>query len=127
MCIRDRSKITTLTSTYDHRVIQGATSGEFLKVMHELMIGKHDFYDQIFAALRIPYTPLRWEDDDSAHRSYEVNKGARVIQLIEAYRTWGHLVADTDPLEYRQRNHPDLDLSNHGLTIWDLDLSLIHI
>ncbi|HOA88992.1 MAG TPA: multifunctional oxoglutarate decarboxylase/oxoglutarate dehydrogenase thiamine pyrophosphate-binding subunit/dihydrolipoyllysine-residue succinyltransferase subunit [Propioniciclava tarda] len=115
------SKITTLTSTYDHRVIQGATSGEFLKVMHELMIGKHDFYDQIFAALRIPYTPLRWEDDDSAHRSYEVNKGARVIQLIEAYRTWGHLVADTDPLEYRQRNHPDLDLSNHGLTIWDLD------
>ena len=93
------SKITTLTSTYDHRVIQGATSGEFLKVMHELMIGKHDFYDQIFAALRIPYTPLRWEDDDSAHRSYEVNKGARVIQLIEAFRTWGHLVADTDPLE----------------------------
>jgi multifunctional 2-oxoglutarate metabolism enzyme len=115
------SKITTLTSTYDHRVIQGATSGEFLRVMHELLIGQHDFYDQIFAALRIPYTPLRWADDDSAHRSYEVSKGARVIQLIESYRQRGHLAADIDPLEYRQRTHPDLELSNHGLTIWDLD------
>ena len=114
-------KITTLTSTYDHRVIQGATSGEFLKVMHELLIGQHDFYDQIFAALRIPYAPLRWADDDSAHRSYEVGKGARVIQFIEAYRATGHLAADVDPLEYRQRTHPDLELSSHGLTIWDLD------
>lgn len=115
------SKITTLTSTYDHRVIQGATSGEFLKVIHELLIGKHDFYDKIFAALRVPYTPLRWAPDDSAHRAFEVGKGARVIQLIEAYRTLGHRIADTDPLEYRQRTHPDLELEAHGLTIWDLD------
>jgi 2-oxoglutarate dehydrogenase E1 component len=40
------SKIITLTSTYDHRIIQGAQSGEFLKVMHELLLGEHDFYDE---------------------------------------------------------------------------------
>ena len=115
------SKITTLTSTYDHRVIQGATSGEFLKVMHELLIGQHNFYDGVYQALRVPYLPLRWASDDSAHRPYEVSKGARVMTLIGAYRTWGHLMADIDPLEYQQRSHPELELEAHGLTIWDLD------
>ncbi|WP_342371688.1 multifunctional oxoglutarate decarboxylase/oxoglutarate dehydrogenase thiamine pyrophosphate-binding subunit/dihydrolipoyllysine-residue succinyltransferase subunit [Propioniciclava soli] len=115
------SKITTLTSTYDHRVIQGATSGEFLKVMHELLIGEHGFYDDVYLSLRVPYVPLRWASDDSAHRPYEVSKGARVLQFISAYRAWGHLMADIDPLEYQQRWHPDLDLDAHGLSIWDLD------
>ncbi|HHU39671.1 MAG TPA: multifunctional oxoglutarate decarboxylase/oxoglutarate dehydrogenase thiamine pyrophosphate-binding subunit/dihydrolipoyllysine-residue succinyltransferase subunit [Propionibacterium sp.] len=115
------SKITTLTSTYDHRVIQGAVSGEFLKVMHELIIGQHDFYDEIYLSLRVPYLPLRWASDDSAHRTYELGKGTRVIQLINAYRNWGHLMADIDPLEYSQRSHPELELEAHGLSIWDLD------
>ena len=115
------SKITTLTSTYDHRVIQGAVSGEFLKVMHELIIGQHDFYDEIYLSLRVPYLPLRWASDDSAHRSYELAKGTRVIQLINAFRSWGHLMADIDPLEYSQRSHPELELEAHGLSIWDLD------
>ena len=115
------SKITTLTSTYDHRVIQGAVSGEFLKIMNELLLGQHDFFDEIFASLRVPYTPIRWTSDDSAHRAHEVGKGARVIELINSYRAWGHLIADIDPLEYRQRTHSDLELSAHGLTLWDLD------
>ncbi|WP_282005160.1 multifunctional oxoglutarate decarboxylase/oxoglutarate dehydrogenase thiamine pyrophosphate-binding subunit/dihydrolipoyllysine-residue succinyltransferase subunit [Propioniciclava sinopodophylli] len=115
------SKITTLTSTYDHRVIQGATSGEFLKVMHELIIGDHDFYDELYLSLRVPYVPLRWTSDDSAHRSYELAKGTRVLQLINAYRSWGHLMADIDPLEYQQRSHPELELEAHGLSIWDLE------
>ncbi|WP_072042005.1 multifunctional oxoglutarate decarboxylase/oxoglutarate dehydrogenase thiamine pyrophosphate-binding subunit/dihydrolipoyllysine-residue succinyltransferase subunit [Nigerium massiliense] len=115
------SKITTLTSTYDHRVIQGAVSGEFLKVMHELLIGQHDFYDEIFAALRVPYQPIRWAEDDSAHRAFEVGKGARVLELIDSYRSFGHLMADIDPLEYRQRSHDDLLIESHGLTLWDLD------
>ncbi|WP_431830668.1 multifunctional oxoglutarate decarboxylase/oxoglutarate dehydrogenase thiamine pyrophosphate-binding subunit/dihydrolipoyllysine-residue succinyltransferase subunit [Propioniciclava flava] len=115
------SKITTLTSTYDHRVIQGATSGEFLKVMHELILGQHGFYDEVFLSLRVPYLPLRWASDDSAHRTFELSKGARVVQLINAYRMWGHLMADIDPLEYEQRTHPELELEAHGLTIWDLD------
>lgn len=114
-------KISTLTSTYDHRVIQGATSGEFLRVINQLLIGKHNFYDEIFSSLRVPYIPIRWASDDSAHRPFEVGKGARVIQLINAYRTSGHLIADTDPLEYIQRTHPDLEPETHGLTLWDLD------
>ena len=114
-------KITTLTSTYDHRVIQGATSGEFLRVLNQLLIGQHNFYDEIFASLRVPYIPIRWASDDSAHRPHEVGKGARVIQLINAYRTFGHLIADIDPLEYKQRTHPDLEPETHGLTLWDLE------
>ncbi len=115
------SKITTLTSTYDHRVIQGAQSGEFLKVMHELLLGEHQFYDEIFQALRIPYEPLRWSTDRSAHRASQVTKQGRILELINSYRSFGHLVADTDPLEYRQRAHEDLRLETHGLSIWDLD------
>ena len=42
-------------------------------------------------------------------------------ELIHAYRVRGHLMADTDPLEYQQRRHPDLDVTTHGLTLWDLD------
>ena len=42
-------------------------------------------------------------------------------ELIHAYRVRGHLMADTDPLEYRQRKHPDLDINQHGLTLWDLE------
>src|SRR4026209_217782 len=42
------SKIITLTSTYDHRIIQGAQSGEFLKVLHALLLGEEGFYDEIF-------------------------------------------------------------------------------
>src|SRR5438552_8919166 len=52
------SKSVTLTSTYDHRIIQGAQSGEFLKKIHELLLGEDAFYDEIFAALRIPYEPV---------------------------------------------------------------------
>ncbi len=115
------SKTTTLTSTYDHRVIQGAQSGEFLKMMHELLLGEDGFYDKIFEALRIPYEPLRWSQDISAHRANQVTKQRRVLELINAYRSVGHLVADTDPLEYRQRSHEDLRLETHGLSIWDLD------
>ena len=115
------SKMTTLTSTYDHRVIQGAESGEFLKVLHGLLLGENNFYDEIFEALRIPYEPLRWSPDVSAHRDNQVSKQARVLELINAYRTFGHSVADIDPLEYRARSNPDLQLETHGLSIWDLD------
>ncbi|HET8604132.1 MAG TPA: multifunctional oxoglutarate decarboxylase/oxoglutarate dehydrogenase thiamine pyrophosphate-binding subunit/dihydrolipoyllysine-residue succinyltransferase subunit [Marmoricola sp.] len=115
------SKIMTLTSTYDHRVIQGALSGEFLKRIHELLLGKDDFYDHIFRALRIPYEPIRWSPDISANHDDEISKQARILELIHAYRVRGHMMADTDPLEYRQRSHPDLEVESHGLTLWDLD------
>ena len=115
------SKVVTLTSTYDHRIIQGAQSGDFLRRIHELLLGSDNFYDEIFAALRIPYEPIRWVADIEFARDEEINKTARVQQLIHAYRTFGHLMADIDPLEYKQRSHPDLDVVTHGLTLWDLD------
>ena len=115
------SKVVTLTSTYDHRVIQGAQSGDFLRRIHEVLLGEDGFYDEIFAALRIPYVPIRWHADMQFESDSQINKTARVQQLINSYRTFGHLMADIDPLEYQQRSHPDLDVVTHGLTLWDLD------
>jgi 2-oxoglutarate dehydrogenase E1 component len=89
--------------------------------MHEYILGADGFYDEIFAALHIPYEPIRWAADKEFIHDEEIDKTARIQQLIQAYRTNGHLMADFDPLEYVQRNHPDLDVQNHGLTLWDLD------
>src|SRR5689334_13630521 len=115
------SKIITLTSTYDHRIIQGAQSGEFLKVIHELLLGEHGFYDQIFTSLRIPYEPVRWVRDVARTSEGQIDKAARVVELIHAYRVRGHMMADPGPLEFHIRRHPDLDVLEHGLTLWDLD------
>jgi multifunctional 2-oxoglutarate metabolism enzyme len=115
------SKIMTLTSTYDHRVIQGAQSGEYLARLHRLLLGEDGFYDDIFGALRIPYEPIRWAQDVSSLHEDQIPKQARIMEMINAYRVRGHLMADTDPLEYRQRRHHDLDVQSHGLTLWDLD------
>ncbi|WP_291045790.1 multifunctional oxoglutarate decarboxylase/oxoglutarate dehydrogenase thiamine pyrophosphate-binding subunit/dihydrolipoyllysine-residue succinyltransferase subunit, partial [Herbiconiux sp.] len=118
-------KVITLTSTYDHRVIQGAGSGEFLKKVHELLLGERGFYENIFAELRIPYEPIHWAADISVDEASAIDKTARVQELINAFRVRGHLMADIDPLEYRQRTHPDLDIASHGLTFWDLDREFV--
>jgi 2-oxoglutarate dehydrogenase E1 component len=115
------SKTITLTSTYDHRIIQGAQSGEFLQRMHELLLGEDDFYLSMFRSLHIPYEPVRWVQDRRFSHEGQIDKAARVIELINAYRSNGHLMADTDPLESTIRSHPDLDIIKHGLTLWDLD------
>ncbi|MEV2198798.1 multifunctional oxoglutarate decarboxylase/oxoglutarate dehydrogenase thiamine pyrophosphate-binding subunit/dihydrolipoyllysine-residue succinyltransferase subunit [Streptomyces fradiae] len=115
------SKVMTLTSTYDHRVIQGAASGEFLRIVANLLLGEDGFYDDVFKSLRIPYEPVRWLRDIDASHDDDVTKAARVFELIHSYRVRGHVMADTDPLEYRQRKHPDLDITEHGLTLWDLE------
>ncbi|MCW2573329.1 MAG: kgd [Frankiales bacterium] len=115
------SRTITLTSTYDHRVIQGAQSGEFLRRMHQLLLGEDGFYDGVFKSLRIPYEPVRWVADKQVSHEGELDKATRVNELIDAYRVRGHLMSDTDPLEFKVRTHPDLDVVNHGLTLWDLD------
>ena len=115
------SKIITLTSTYDHRVIQGAGSGEFLKLVEHYLLGGDNFYDHIFEALRIPYEPVRWAVDNQVNPETQINKVARIQQLIHAYRVRGHLMADTNPLEYVMRKHPDLDIRSYGLSLWDLE------
>ncbi|MGX9787255.1 multifunctional oxoglutarate decarboxylase/oxoglutarate dehydrogenase thiamine pyrophosphate-binding subunit/dihydrolipoyllysine-residue succinyltransferase subunit [Mycobacterium sp. MMS18-G62] len=113
-------KLVTFTSTYDHRIIQGAESGDFLRTVHELLLSD-EFFDEIFRELGIPYEPVRWRIDNPD--SIE-DKNGRVIELIAAYRNRGHLMADIDPLRLdkaRFRSHPDLDVLTHGLTLWDLD------
>lgn len=115
-------RLVTLTSTYDHRVIQGAESGDFLKTISQLLIDDK-FWDELFHAMGVPYQPMRWAQDLP---NSGVDKNTRVMQLIEAYRSRGHLIADTNPLNWRQPglpfpDHRDLDIATHGLSIWDLD------
>ncbi|MCV7196009.1 multifunctional oxoglutarate decarboxylase/oxoglutarate dehydrogenase thiamine pyrophosphate-binding subunit/dihydrolipoyllysine-residue succinyltransferase subunit [Mycobacterium angelicum] len=113
-------KLITLTSTYDHRIIQGAESGDFLRTIHEMLLSDA-FWDEIFRELSIPYLPIRWSTDNP---DTIVDKNARVMELIAAYRNRGHLMADIDPLRLdttRFRSHPDLEVLTHGLTLWDLD------
>lgn len=115
-------KLVTITSTYDHRIIQGAESGEFLRTMSRHLIAD-SFWDEIFAAMRVPYSPVRWSQDLPESG---VDKSTRVMQLIEAYRSRGHLIADIDPLHWTQPglpvpDHSDLNIETHGLTLWDFD------
>ena len=115
------SKTVTLTSTYDHRIIQGAQSGDFLRVVHQMLLGENGFYDDVFESLRIPYEPVRWVKDFPYGHEDDVARSARVQELIHAYRVRGHLMADTNPIETVQRKHADLDIIQHGLTLWDLE------
>lgn len=122
------SKVVQMTSTYDHRVIQGAESGMLLAKIHELLLGKDAFYDEIFESLRIPFRPFHWQVDRNpallgANREREqMRKQAGVLELINAYRVRGHLIADIDPLHaIPVHHHPELDIETYGLTIWDLD------
>jgi 2-oxoglutarate decarboxylase len=121
-------KTVTLTSTYDHRIIQGAESGLFLSYVSECLMGQHGFYDEVFDSLDIPYEPVRWEKDDNGsddevgpgdHR--RLIKQVHVQTLINMYRVRGHLIAHLDPLDAEPPElHPELDPLHYGLTIWDL-------
>jgi len=122
------SKAITISSTYDHRIIQGAESGAFLARVHELLLGKDKFYEDIFLDLGIAHPPFRWSVDrnplfvggDQTHE--HALRQARVMELINAYRVRGHLTADIDPLHAMPLlYHPELDIETYGLTIWDLD------
>ncbi len=125
------SKIMNITSTYDHRIIQGAESGLFLKEVYELLLGSRDFYKQIFDDLKVPLRPLEWKTDyspgtfSSTLNTEEIEKQARILQLINLYRVRGHLVASLDPLGSHCPYHGELDPSNYKLTLWDLDREFI--
>ncbi|MFZ5805512.1 MAG: multifunctional oxoglutarate decarboxylase/oxoglutarate dehydrogenase thiamine pyrophosphate-binding subunit/dihydrolipoyllysine-residue succinyltransferase subunit [Acidobacteriota bacterium] len=118
------SKVMTLACTYDHRVIQGAESGTYLAVIAALLNGEHGFYEEIFASLEIPYEPLRLVRDANPYlvaRDNLIEKEAAVLQLIHTYRVRGHLIAAINPLSSEPRTHVELELTRHGLSIWDLD------
>ncbi len=118
------SKTITLTCTYDHRIVQGAESGAFLGVVHELLLGERGFYDEVFSAMGAPLRPTRWTRDiNPAPGSEEAAlKQAHVSNLVNMYRVRGHLIAHLDPLaEKPPPVHPELDPESYGLTVWDLD------
>lgn len=126
------SKAITISSTYDHRIIQGAESGAFLARVHELIIGKSRFYDDVFVDLGIAHVPFRWNIDQNRalvpgdQVRDQAAKEAGVIELINSYRVRGHLIADTDPLHAMPvLYHSELDIETYGLTIWDLDREFI--
>jgi 2-oxoglutarate decarboxylase len=127
------SKVMTVSSTYDHRIIQGAESGLFLSRLEELLRGEDGFYERIFDDLGVVHRPVKWEIDANpalfagagGSSREEIEKQARVLQLINAYRVRGHLVADLDPLDSTRAPHPELDPATYGLTIWDLDREFI--
>ncbi len=122
------SKVMTITSTYDHRVIQGAESGSFLKYINDLLNGAEGFYNEIFEDLEIPYEPVPYGEDtytgqlsgESATLE-ETKRAIAVMRLINMYRTRGHVLADLDPLSDEPGHSPELDLEYYGLTLWDLD------
>ncbi len=125
------SKVMNISSTYDHRIIQGAESGMFLKEINDLLLGMNDFYDEIFETLKLPSKPLRWQTDyqpgifETSGNTEEIVKQAKVLQLINLYRVRGHLIADLDPLGSKTQYHAELDPSSYNLTIWDLDRHFI--
>ena len=124
------SPVMTITSTYDHRVIQGAESGAFLAYIAELLLGEDDFYTQIFADLHVPHPPFVLSPDstprmgsaqEAGAEADMVEKQARVMVLIRVFRVLGHLQADINPLGHNWKYHPELDPAKYGFTVWDLD------
>ena len=121
-------KVMTMTSTYDHRVIQGAESGQFLGTMEGLLQGGGDFYENVAAGLGVSIgasappapapavaTPALGPSSGVAS-SAELQHVAAAMALIKAFRTHGHLAARLDPLGSEPEGDPALDPATLGLT-----------
>ncbi len=118
------SKTVMITSTYDHRIIQGAESGQFLDKIQHLLTDDEQFWDDIFDSMIIPYEPARWHIDKNPVDTIRaaVIKASAAQEIINAYRSRGHLISDIDPLDLMDREMPDeLDPFTYELSIWDLD------
>ncbi|MCL4110554.1 UNVERIFIED_CONTAM: hypothetical protein GTU68_035528 [Idotea baltica] len=122
------SKVVTITSTYDHRVIQGAESGEFLRAISSLLIGEHAFYNEIFESIGVPYQAINFNPDRTTSTSDEaMTKQIAVNQCVNMHRVRGHLIANLDPLGLRESYvDVDIDPETYGLTVWDLDREFLH-
>ncbi len=123
------SKIMTITSTYDHRIIQGADSGLFLKTICEYLNGHHHFYDDVFSHFGLAVRPLKFEKDNitasAPGTGIHPEKQQKVFELINMYRVRGHLAAKLDPLMMNASSHSELDPSFYGFTIWDYDRTFL--
>jgi 2-oxoglutarate dehydrogenase E1 component len=124
-------KVMTMTSTYDHRIIQGAESGRFLQVVEAYLQGDHEFYEQIFAALGatlgapvalpVPAAPPAAREaapaPAAAPPSEELMQAVQAAtSLVKAHRTHGHLAARLDPLGLEPEGDPALEPETVGLT-----------
>ena len=126
-----------MTSTYDHRIIQGAESGSFLRRIDELLQGEDDFYESVAEALEIPVGPVANAHPASAsapplgapatapaRRRVAQRRPTRELlqavqaatSLLKAYRTHGHLAARVNPLGGEPKGDPALDPENLNLT-----------
>ncbi|HET9678421.1 MAG TPA: multifunctional oxoglutarate decarboxylase/oxoglutarate dehydrogenase thiamine pyrophosphate-binding subunit/dihydrolipoyllysine-residue succinyltransferase subunit [Solirubrobacterales bacterium] len=130
------SKVMTLTSTYDHRVIQGAESGAFLRQVELLLQGEDGFYESIATDLGIePATvtnahpasasapPLSAAAPSAEPTTAPGEIDEELLQavqaatsLLKAYRTHGHLAARLDPLGSEPKGDPALQPENVNLT-----------
>jgi 2-oxoglutarate dehydrogenase E1 component len=128
-------KVMTMTSTYDHRVIQGAESGRFLAVVEEYLRGEHEFYETLFgqlgaalgpapaapapaaaaAAAREGTAPVA-EPADAVQIEAMMQAVQAATSLVKAHRTHGHLAARLDPLGREPEGDPALDPEPLGLT-----------
>ncbi len=119
------SKVVAITSTYDHRVIQGAESGLFLQWAHRYLLGEDGFYETVFRAMGVPYEPVSYRrdvNDPFERATTQVEKQQQVDRLVNAYRVRGHLIAHLDPLDWTEPHmHAELDPGTYGLSLWDLD------
>ncbi len=119
-------KVMSMTSTYDHRIIQGAESGQFLKIVEEYLQGEHGFYEKVFADLGAPLgsAPQPPQATVSAAAgaapvaaapgmpSEELLQAVQAAtSLLKAHRTHGHLAARLDPLGSAPEGDPALDPS----------------
>jgi 2-oxoglutarate dehydrogenase E1 component len=122
-------KVMSMTSTYDHRIIQGAESGRFLRRIEELLQGADKFYEDVFAALGVALgPPPAAPAPDAAVAPAPVAAPAAApdeellqavqaaVSLLKAHRTHGHLAARLDPLGTEPEGDPALDPEPLGLT-----------
>jgi multifunctional 2-oxoglutarate metabolism enzyme len=120
-------KIMQMTSTYDHRVIQGAQSGEFLRRVDQLLQGADGFYEQLLASLpsfanaqaaaSAPATAAQAAAPAPAAATEELLHAVAIgAALVSAYRTHGHLAANLDPLGTEPPGDPKLDPATYDLT-----------
>jgi 2-oxoglutarate dehydrogenase E1 component len=124
-------KVMTMTSTYDHRVIQGAESGRFLALVEDYLQGAGGFYEELFAALGLqagpppvhvaPSTPVATSAPSAAVAPYA--GGDELLQTVQAASTFvsrvrshGHLAAHLDPLGSEPEGDPGLDPEALSLT-----------
>src|SRR5437762_2604005 len=124
------AKIMTLTSTYDHRVIQGAESGMFLRTLDPLLQGEGAFYDSVFASLGVKGSGERGAVPSAAPLGTappsllpgvavggeELKHVAAAMALVKAFRNFGHMAARLDPLGSDPPGDPALDPGPLGLT-----------